>query len=69
MIDIPVVDIVAILFFVAAWIGYGTLISRLAGTGRSLSSAMDFQRRQWMRVMARLLVDYLTLSNQNRSPR
>lgn len=46
-------DIVAVLFFLALWAGYAYVIGRLSGTGRSLSSAMDHQRRQWMRVMAR----------------
>ena len=53
VIDFSPVDIAAILVFLAAWIGYGTLIGRLSGTGRTLSSAMDVQRRQWMRVMVR----------------
>ncbi|MCX5515252.1 DUF599 domain-containing protein [Kaistia algarum] len=53
MIDMSTLDIVAVLFFLAAWIGYATLIGRLAGTGRSLSSAMDVQRKRWMQVMAR----------------
>jgi uncharacterized membrane protein len=53
MIDISTLDLVAVLFFLAAWFGYATLIGRLAGTGRSLSSAMDVQRKRWMQVMAR----------------
>jgi len=53
MSDVSALDIGAILFFVVAWVAYASIINRVAGTGRSLSSAMDFQRRQWMHTMAR----------------
>lgn len=53
MIDISALDLAAIVFFLLAWTAYGTIIGRLAHTGRSLSSAMDHQRRQWMHTMAR----------------
>ena len=47
------VDIVAVLWFVGAWTAYSLVINHFADSGRSLSSAMDRQRRRWMRTMAR----------------
>ena len=51
MIDISTIDTIAIIVFVGAWVLYSVILTRMAGTGRTLSSAMDFQRRQWMRTM------------------
>lgn len=51
MTDIPIIDIVAILWFCMSWVIYALVVRRPAGAGRSLSSAMDHQRRQWMRTM------------------
>jgi uncharacterized membrane protein len=51
LIDIPTIDIVAITWFCVSWVIYALIVRRLAGAGRSLSSAMDHQRRQWMRTM------------------
>jgi uncharacterized membrane protein len=45
-------DIAAIAWFLIAWVGYASIVNRFAGSGRSLSSAMDHQRRQWMQAMA-----------------
>jgi uncharacterized membrane protein len=51
VIEISTIDTIAILVFVGAWLLYSVILTRMAGTGRTLSSAMDFQRRQWMRTM------------------
>lgn len=51
MFEISAIDIVAIVIFVASWFLYSVILTRLAGSGRTLSSAMDIQRRQWMRTM------------------
>ncbi len=47
------IDVVAVSWFVGAWVAYSVIIWRFSLTGRSLSSAMDHQRRQWMHTMAR----------------
>ncbi len=47
------IDLVAVGWFVGAWVLYSIVIWRVSLTGRSLSSAMDHQRRQWMHTMAR----------------
>jgi len=49
--EISAIDFVAIVFFVASWILYSVILSHGASNGRTLSSAMDIQRRQWMRTM------------------
>ncbi|MBN9026639.1 MULTISPECIES: DUF599 family protein [Kaistia] len=51
MFEISAIDIVAIVTFGASWFLYSVILSRLAASGRTLSSAMDIQRRQWMRTM------------------
>lgn len=51
MIEISTIDIVAVIVFATSWILYSVILTRLAGSGRTLSSAMDIQRRQWMRTM------------------
>ncbi|BCP54077.1 membrane protein [Kaistia sp. 32K] len=51
MFDISAIDTVAILVFATSWLLYSVILHRMSGTGRTLSSAMDFQRRQWMRTM------------------
>ncbi|WP_029075424.1 DUF599 domain-containing protein [Kaistia adipata] len=51
MIEISTIDTIAIVVFVGAWLLYSVILTRMAKTGRTLSSAMDFQRRQWMRTM------------------
>jgi len=51
VIEISTIDIVAIIVFATSWILYSVILTRLAGSGRTLSSAMDIQRRQWMRTM------------------
>jgi uncharacterized membrane protein len=50
--EISTIDTIAILVFVGAWVLYSVILTHLAHTGRTLSSAMDVQRRQWMRTMA-----------------
>lgn len=47
------VDLLAIAWFIVAWVVYSLLVTRFSGSGRSLSSAMDLQRRRWMHNMAR----------------
>ena len=51
MIAISMVDTAAIIFFLGSWVLYSVILSSRAGSGRTLSSAMDIQRRQWMRTM------------------
>ena len=51
VIEISTIDTVAIIVFVVSWILYSVILTRMAGSGRTLSSAMDIQRRQWMRTM------------------
>ena len=47
------IDLAAIGWFICAWIVYSLVVTRFSGTGRSLSSAMDVQRRRWMQNMAK----------------
>jgi len=51
VIEISTIDFVAIIVFATSWILYSVILTHLAGSGRTLSSAMDIQRRQWMRTM------------------
>ena len=47
------IDFIAVGWFIGAWVIYSLIIWHFSQTGRSLSSAMDHQRRQWMHTMAR----------------
>ena len=40
-------DLAALLFFVAAWIGYSFAVQRRRGDRLSLSQIMNRQRRNW----------------------
>jgi uncharacterized membrane protein len=51
LIEISTIDTIAIAIFVGSWILYSVILTHMAGSRRTLSSAMDFQRRQWMRTM------------------
>jgi uncharacterized membrane protein len=51
LIDLLTIDTLAISVFVGAWATYSVALSRMSAERRTLSSAMDFQRRQWMRTM------------------
>ncbi|MCX5493475.1 DUF599 family protein [Kaistia dalseonensis] len=53
MLSVSLLDIIAVVWFLVAWTIYASVINHFAGSGRSLSSAMDFQRHQWMHTMAR----------------
>ena len=44
-------DVVAILWFAAAWAGYGAFMDWSAHAGRSLNQRMDRYRAAWMREM------------------
>lgn len=45
-------DILAVLWFLLAWVGFNLLVEVSALHKRTLSHAMEFHRRQWMLTMA-----------------
>lgn len=49
--DIPIGDIVSLLWFVALWVGYTTYADRQAHRTRSLRAVMHIYRHQWMQQM------------------
>lgn len=53
MYDFTLLDIVALVWFGIAWIGFGMLVDMSRLAGRSLSRLMDEQRREWMEVLRR----------------
>jgi uncharacterized membrane protein len=52
MIGFSTLDLVAFVWFVFAWAGFGFVVDRTRIGGPSLSRLMDDERRQWMREMA-----------------
>ena len=46
-------DIVAFVWFVVAWLGFGFAVDLAHVAGPSLSQLMDTQRRTWMQVLKR----------------
>jgi uncharacterized membrane protein len=47
------IDWVALAVFVASWAGYSWLVDMSPWRGRSLTAAMDRQRRLWMEMVAK----------------
>ena len=52
MISFTTLDLVALLWFLAAWSGFGLVVDLTRLGGPSLSRLMDDERRRWMREMA-----------------
>lgn len=44
-------DAIAVLWFIAVWLGYAYLLDHSRFATKSLSTAMDWQRRAWMKTM------------------
>ena len=49
--DIAAADIIALAGFLAAWLGYSLVVDHGPLAGRTLSAAMDRQRRKWVEMM------------------
>jgi len=47
------IDWIALAVFVASWVGYSWLVDFSPWRGRTLTAAMDRQRRVWMEMMSR----------------
>ena len=53
MLDFTLLDLVALVWFCIAWLGFGVLVDLSGLGGPSLSRLMDAQRRAWMEVLRR----------------
>ena len=51
MTDFTTLDIVACVWFVVAWLGFGIVVDLTRIAGPSLTQLMDRERRAWMQVM------------------
>ncbi|MHC2001372.1 DUF599 domain-containing protein [Methylobacterium sp. CM6241] len=49
--DFSPLDIAGLLYFVAAWAGYGIAVARMRGRRTSLSQIMNRQREEWSRQL------------------
>src|SRR5881275_2358093 len=50
---LPIVDFVALVFFVAAWVGYHFYVDRMSARKRGLNAMMNLYRVSWMEQMSR----------------
>jgi uncharacterized membrane protein len=67
MIDISILDILALVWFIASWGLYATIADRGESAGRSMTGVMSAYRLRWMRQMTRRenrVVDTTILGNQ-----
>lgn len=53
MTDFTLLDVVACLWFVATWLGFGVVVDKTRIAGPSLTQLMDRERRAWMAVLIR----------------
>ena len=53
MTDFTLLDVVACLWFVATWLGFGVVVDKTRIAGPSLTQLMDRERRAWMAVLLR----------------